>query len=934
MNDPERQLDDVERDLYERAAIVGDDHADRHASLLVVPLTLLPPAGRPSDGGARDAISLAGTWRMSGHRPVREFSIGHWTAPAGAKPDGRPPEWWREDTDRGDWLPATVPGSVQAALVAAGELPDPHWDATTYDELTAHGEPADWPWHFRRTRVEDQEWWLARRFTVPPRWRGRRLRLAFDGIDYAATVYVNGMPLRHHTGMFGGPEVEVTRLVRHDTENEVVVRIFPPPRDWHGVPKGSPGWGWHYGHLISMGIWRDVRLEAVPDVEVENLFVRTTGLERHRAELRIRFDLTNHTGETLDVELAGRIDPPDGGTESVHAFRAAAVARPGTVRYEAAVTIDDPALWWPAGYGDQPLYRLRIAGRDDGVGGAETEFGIRTVEMAALPDWSGPEHYRWQFVVNGRRLFVKGANWCWTDPLLSAEFDTNAHLLELARRANLQVLRAWGGGIVESDDFYRACDRLGLMVYQEFPLTFGVPDAPVTDLAVLDQQVSRVVQRLRNHPSLIMWGGGNENARSAGGDEAHLLMGRRCAQLDPSRPFHRTSPWGGSAHNYRVYHEGEPIDSGYRAVDAAFYGEYGLSSQSGRESMLRFLPARKLASWPPPPDGAILQHQAQFGLFDLVKQLRYANYGPVDGWDTMIEYSQLAQGDALRYASELARAGSGTHCGGFLFYKLTDLFPGASWSVVDFYGVPKLSYYRARQFCRPRSAFAVYERLEWSAGERFRAGVHVANDTPVPLESATVTAVVHDAALRPVHRQRATVSVPADGRVEAMAVDADLGAAAGRVFLLAVELRDDRGELVSDQWYWLNPYARTARLRELEALPLDELARLPVDEVLRAYAEPRPAPLLELPRTTLELEVAGGRSGHLLVRNTGAVSAVNILVDGFPSGLGDFLDDNSICLRPGEARALPFVLSSASADLSRLGVRAWNAPPARPTTRR
>ncbi|RKN39494.1 glycoside hydrolase family 2 protein [Streptomyces hoynatensis] len=964
-----RHLDDVEEERYRRARIVGDDFAEHHACLPVehVPTAPAPAGALPEPGAPGDRLSLAGEWRMASHRPAAAFSIGHWTAPPGQKPKGGPPSWWREDTDRSGWLPARVPGTVQSALVEAGVLPDPHRDDATWEELTRHGVPREWPWHFRRTRVEEREWWLARRFTAPAGWAGSRVLLRFDGLDYAATVYVNGTPLRHHTGMFGGPDVEVTELLRHGPgeTNEVVVRLFPPPRDWHGVPKGSPGWGWHYGHLISMGIWREVWLERVPAVEVTDLFVRTVSLEGDRARLSVTCDLTHREAAPLTLSFTGRIapadpdaprpagagdpasdgpagpggagDPEDPAGGRVVCFTGSVTAHRGTHRYAFEVTLEQPRVWWPLGYGAQPLHRLdlavRAAGADGGegpeAGSASCEFGVRTIEMAGLPDWPGEENYRWRFVVNGRPLFVKGANWCWTDPLLAEDFEAkNAHLLTLARDANIQLLRAWGGGIVESDAFYRACDRLGILVYQEFPLTFGLPEAPATDLGVLDRQVSRIVRRLRNHPSLVMWGGGNENAHHAGADEPHLLMGRRCRRLDPSRPFHRTSPEGGSAHNYTVYHEGLPVDVGYPNVDAAFYGEYGIPSQPAPRMQERYLPAEKLAAWPPPEDGGILAHQAQFGLFDLVKQLRYADYGPVAGWETLAAYGQLAQGDALRYASEMLRARSGAHTSGFLFYKLTDLFPGASWSVVDFYGVPKLSYWRVRQFCRARCGFAFRRSLTVAPGERFTAGVHLANDTPRAWRDARVTATLYGHDLTELHRRHATVTVAADARVHAFDLDADCGAYAGRLLVLRVAVHEADGTLASDQWYWYNDRVKPGRIRELEALPLDELAALPVAEVIAAYAEPKPAPLLELPRTRLTAAVSADGAA-LEIANEGPVPAVHVVVEGFDGGPGTARPaDNALGLGPGERRRVPFE-GGPAAGLPHLSVRAFNAPPAR-----
>jgi hypothetical protein len=910
-----RQLDDVERDARHRAVLAGDAAVEAHATAAVHHLVARPGPGaaEPGPGPAARVIDLLGAWLLAGAPPRPQFSIEHWAERGDAKPQGDPVDWYRTDTDRSSWVEAAVPGTVQGALVAAGVLPDPLLDANTYDELTQHGVPERWPWFFRRTRVEQQEWWYARRFHVPQEWSGRRARLSFDGIDYAATVYLNGEPVSRHVGMFGGPEIDVTSLLVPGAENEVVVRISPPPHDWHGVMKGSPGWGWHYGHLISMGIWRGVRLETIPATEVRDPFISTDSFDDRSARLRVQADILAAGDATENRDGILTLRGPSGEAAGTWSFTLR--PRKGLNRIELAVEVDQPQLWWPFGYGGQPLYEATIV-FGDGV--ASTTFGIRTVQMAAVPDWTGEEFYRWQFVINGRPLFVKGANWCWTDPLARRPFDIDAHLLQLAVQGGLQMLRAWGGGIVESERFYRECDRLGLLVYQEFPLTFGLPDASRADLGVIDEQVSRIVRVLRSHPSLVMWGGGNENPRPIAGDDPLILIGRRVAHYDDSRPFHRTSPWGGDEHNYRVYHEGEPIDSGYRSVDAVVLGEYGLSSQCDIESMAEFLDVALLDYWPPIADGAILQHQAQFSLVDVLKQLRYADYGPVGDWRTFIEYSQVAQGEALRFASELVRSGSGQHTSAYWFYKLGEVFPGASWSVIDYYGRPKLSYYHVKRFSAARSAFAVVEKLGWGVGEEFSAVVHVANDAPDVLDG-TVTATVWDALLRPVVVRSGAVLVQADGRVSPFTVTAVVPAESSPI-LLSVRLENATGALVSDQWYWFNAHDKTEAVRAIEARPIDELWDLDVRPLIAAYAEPRSGPLLGLPRTELSASLV---DGMLRVSNVGTVPAFSVIIDGFPHGIGAMLDDNGFGLLPGETRSIG--VRTADGAVPRLAVRAWNA---------
>lgn len=868
-------------------------------------------AARGADPGplpVRAVIPLDGEWLLAGAPPAREFAIERWF---GRRDGPQPVGWHRPDTDRSGWVRATVPGTVQGALTAAGEIPDPLLHDHTHAELVAHGEPREWPWHFRRTRVEQQQWWYARRFDVPSAWLDRRVRLSFDGVDDAASFWLNGEPVARHTGMYGGPDIDVSGLLRGDGSDEIVVRLDPPPLDWHGVLAPSPGWGWHYGHLISMGIWRGVSLELVPDRELDDLFVSTVSISDADARLRVQWDLVSHIGPgTAPARV--RVTDPDGAVVVDAGVRIDAVD--GVSRHAIEVDVPRARLWWPLGYGEQPLYRVEAW--IDGSG-RDVLVGIRTVEMLALPAVSGEEVYDWRFVVNGRALFLKGANWCFTDPMARRGFDVDRHILDLCARANLQMLRAWGGGTVESDAFYDECDRLGILVLQEFPLSFGL-DATGATLATVDEQASRIVRRLRSHPSLVMWGGGNENPETISGDDLLTVIGTRVRQLDPTRAFHRTDPWGGSEHFYGVYHEGMPVEAYVDHVPAVF-GEYGLSSQCDLDSMHRFLDPALLAEWPPPAHGAILQHQAQFSLFDLFKQVRYAHYGPLTDWARFVEYSQLAQGDALRFASERLRAHAGERTAAYWFYKVAELFPGSSWAIVDYYGRAKLSYYRARQFGAARSAFAVYDRTVLAAGEVFRAAVHAVADTPDALTGARVTARLYDARFRVIAERSASLDLEPDEPAHVFDLDAIVPAVDLQPLVLMVRLDDAAGERVSSAWYALNAQPKSAEVAALEALPLDDLVDRPIAELLAPYAT-GPAPLMEQPRTRLD---ARWDADVVRVRNVGEVPAPIVIIDGFPTAPGAWLDDNAFGLEPGEERAIAFALAGAEWVDAR--VRAWNA---------
>ncbi|MEK0313879.1 glycoside hydrolase family 2 protein [Cohnella sp. 56] len=961
----QRYLDDVQDEEYRRSSLYGDAACEAESRQPVYDAAAMPHGGAadsPAQPPATDAerICLSGRWLMKGCAPADPGDPAPntgWFGRRATPSPGMAGQWYASGCDRSDWHEVTVPTTVQRALVQLGELADPYWDTNTIDELEAHGEPKETPVWFRRTRAERQDWWFARRFEVPGGWRGRRVTLRFDGIDYAGSVYLNGVSLGHHAGMFGGPELDVSRLLTWEGANELVVRIDQAPRSWNGILKGSPGFGWHYGHLISLGIWKDVWLRAEPDIALLDPHVVTQSIGADGATLGIEYTIDSAEPGRAMLTVAGEIAPIGGAGTAPIRFSNAVEAPFGRSRHRTVVRIADPALWWPAGYGEPALYRLSLGGHghaaatakaaqeSDGgpeaaaprtltVGGAEVTFGIRTIEMLAAAGARPEADYRWQFTINGVPMFIKGANWCWPDPLLEQREALYARLIGLARRGHVQMLRAWGGGIVEEDVFYRLCDEAGIMVYQEFPLCWGPMDAPHTDFGTLDRQVAASVKRLRNHPSLVMWGGGNENGAPGGADEALHLVGRRCRGLDPSRPYHRTDPWGGSAHNWDVYHGGEPLDAGTLGMPAVFYGEYGIPSMPDRSGCARFLPAAALDEWPPTEASrGLLAHFHQFALKDIIKVMRYGAYGPIRDWDTYIAYSQAAQGEAIRFAAELQRAGAGEGKTGFWYYKLTDLFPGHSWGTVDFYGTPKLSYYEAKRACAPRSAFATFDRIEgWEAHETFTAAIHAANDTSAALRGAVVSAVVYDSGLGELWSARfEAFELAANGRQTLGRIALELPDAARIApFLLSVRLEAGDGAPISDQWYAFNAQPKTADLLAFESAHRgadNEYPGAQAAEAFALYAGLSAAPLRELPSAALALSVARSQAGGgtIRIRNVGTVPAVRVTIEGFPEEWSCYLADNGIGLRPGEMREIGYE-ADAEVSLAALSVGAWNAP--------
>lgn len=922
-----RFLDEVQDEQYAKSPLFGNAAVEKDSRLPVhdveairsIKNVSLRPIAR---------LSLDGSWLLKGSRPAIKANLEKLIV-VPEESQGTKEGWFKYGYDRSDWLPVQVPTSVQNAMLQAGLIEDPFWDTNTWDELMEHGVPNNLEaLQYRQTRIERQDWFFAKTFNVPTDWKDSVIRLYFDGIDMWGSFYLNGYSLGYYAGMFGGPEYDVSRLLNFDKPNELVVRIDAVPELWPGILKGSPGWGWHYGHMISLGIWRSVELQQVPLVEIRNPFIKTLSLSEKQAELEIEYDIESSLAKPLELQVLCVIE---GKTFKSHPLEFAnhINAYFGTNRYRTKITIDNPKLWWPLYYGNPDRYLLKLTVVRDGksIHTVDASFGIRTVKMMPLYGAQPEVDYRWQFVINGVPMFIKGANWCWTDPMLQQEQAKYEHILELARRGGIQMLRAWGGGIIESDIFYEKCDEKGLMVYQEFPYCWGPPDFPLTDPNMLDEQVSRVVKRLRNRPSLIMWGGGNENAPITGNDEALLLVGKRCRQYDPSRPFHRTSPWGGSIHHWGVYHLGYPIES-FDALAHPFIGEFGGTSMTNWDESLRYLPEEKLKVWPPDQeDIGVRYHMHNFGYGDFAKQFRYCDYGPINDWKTYIDYSQLSQGDIIRYACNKQRSGSYFNKGGLWFYKLTELFPGHSWGVVGYYGHPKLSYYQAKHAYAPQAAFAHYSKFNWSADEPFKASIHIANDSAQPLNDMVVEAVIYGSDLQPLWSNSYPVDVvPASTRRRLDQISVLLDSQKIHPFLMAVSLWTSERKLVSDQWYWFNYQIKTEAKKEVEAIPTWSWSQDMAPEAFRAYGEKIKAPLLELPRTRLSATLnTNGSKGILRIKNMTDTPAFMVLIDHFPHQYGNFLEDNGICLYPGQMRQIEFEVVDGIDALNKMTVRAWNA---------
>lgn len=680
--------------------------------------TYIKPSGGPMDeepsvitlsrGGtpAKDpnyVLSLDGTWKMTASGKLADLLGG---------------SGWDSAYD------ATVPGSIYTALMEAGVIEDPYLGTNMIDA----------------NRYSSRNWYFLRTFTYEG--AGKAVRLNFDGLCNVADIYLNGQKVASHEGMFGGPYVDVSGIIRKG-ENTLVVHL-KPAKDYTQTVVFNCSYGWHYAKLYPLGIWQSVSVEELPTVEIDAPFVSTCDYTRGTVDMSIQ--LNRLSGSRLSGTLTGVITPKnfEGASYTFTTSVDAGTADSTAVRPRC--DIPDPHLWWPAGYGAQDLYTLTVTwqGKDGSKDTESVDFGIRELEYQPYPGGESTGVYNRTIVINGQPVFMKGAGWCTIDAMMRFASEDYDRILSRVRDAGINFLRAWGGGLVETDEFYDLCDQYGICVYQEWPCCWDSHNTQPAD--VLRETVILGAKRLRSRASLIVWGGGNEGIASYN-DAMLNEIGKLTYEYDGTRVFWRQDGGmggGGITHDHIHWSGASPEHYLINYADFKNLNlmEYGLDGMMNLDSIAKYATAEDMAAWPIARNGTVAYHTATFNGttgwtatpygYDVDTFIHYASaFLEVDSLEDMVLGSQLAQAQADYLAAQNSRMNnpySTTVC----VYKLNDVYPGGSWALVDWYGAPKIAYYLMQDAYRPLMAagkFTCYNTAS-SSGEAqpFEMPVYILDD--------------------------------------------------------------------------------------------------------------------------------------------------------------------------------------------------------------
>ncbi|MEO6012324.1 MAG: glycoside hydrolase family 2 protein [Devosia sp.] len=600
-----------------------------------------------------------------------------------------------------DAISATVPGTIHTDLLANGLIPDPYLDL---NEIAV-----DW--------VGRSDWIYTLDFELPSRSR-QHIDLVAEGLDTFAEIELNGARLgatrnMNRTYRFavrdhlveGRNQLRVTFRSAWDAGAEEAKRYEPRPTNYPGpanvIRKMACNFGWDWGPtLVTAGIWKSIYLESYDGGRLATVRPEVT-IDGGHGHVQVHTEIDG-IGALVRAEIAGVV----------------VTAPPGE---PLKLVVRNPKLWWPHNLGAQPLYDLVVTLEDE-VGTTldrwHRRVGFRSVRLDTKPDDIGSA---FTFVINEVPVYVFGANWipddCFLPRVTRERYRTR---VAQAREANINMLRVWGGGIYETDDFYEACDEAGVMVWQDFLFACAAYPEEGDLPAEIEAEARQNVVRLMPHPSLVVWNGNNENiwgfvdwgwkpvlGNKSWGLGYYLdLLPRVVAELDPTRPYWPGSPYSGSMdihpnadehgckHIWNVWNQaGYEV---YRNYVPRFCSEFGWQAPSTFATIQQSMHDDPLT----PTSPAVAHHQkATEGNQKLLNGLAGHLPQPTN-FDDWLFLTQLNQARAVQFAIEHFRSHRGVNMGAIV-WQLNDCWPVTSWAAIDGYGRKKPMWHALRSAYAP-----------------------------------------------------------------------------------------------------------------------------------------------------------------------------------------------------------------------------------------
>lgn len=673
-----------------------------------------------------------------------------------------------------DWHPAQVPGDVDLDLLRNKLIPPPFY----------RDNEAKLQW------IQNASWEYQTTLNVTPEMLSHQhLELVFEGLDTVCDVYVNGQHALAANNMFREWRIDVRSLLKPGANTLLVV--FPSPitaaakvaatDPWQArtevknsayVRKAAYEYGWDWGPtLVTSGIWRPAHLAIWDEARISDFYVHQKDISPQVAHLDLQIEVT------ASADSPAKITVDYGYGDRKNSVTRKMDLHSGVNKIDVPVEIDHPSLWYPAGYGAQPIYHFhaKLTASKSTADEADAKAGLRTVVLRRDVDKWGRS---FEFVVNGIPIYAKGADVIPFDSFPSRVTTAQyRRILQSAKDANMNIVRNWGGGYYETQEYYDMCDELGLMVWQDFMFGNNWQPGTYTFKQGVEKEVAYQVKRLRNHPSIVLWSGNNETEaafkwapQSDRPADVRLRMwqdyltlfsgviARTVERLDPETPFWPSSPsadyedtspsyQSGDVHDWAVWH-GNADFTEYDQDNARFVSEYGFQSFPEMRTIEAFTkPEDRTSIFTP----VMLAHQKNTAGNSIIHDYMLRYYGQPKDFASFLYASQVLQAEGVKVGAEHFRRIKPRNMGS-IFWQLNDCWPVASWSSIDYYGRWKALQYYARRFYAPLlvSPYVQHGQLN----------VYIVSDKTAPI-TAQLRLRIMDFHGKILQQQTQSVTVPA-----------------------------------------------------------------------------------------------------------------------------------------------------------------------------
>ncbi len=782
-----------------------------------------------------------------------------------------------------DWHEATVPGTVLTSLVNDFVYSEPLYGENNRPDKISEA-------------LCRQSYWYRTTFTVPPDYKGKRIWLNFDGINYSAEIWLNGQEIGAMRGAFARGVFDVSHYVMPGKKAALAVLITPQPHpgwphehtlaDGMGLNGGitavdgatflcTIGWDWIPAiRDRDSGIWQKVFLSATGPVVIKDPLV-TTDLplpDLSASDVAIQATLENTTeiaekgvlkGGFGDVTFEVPVEVPAHGAKTVSLDS----------KNVPALRVANPKLWWPNGFGPQNLYTLQLNFEVDGriSDHSETSFGIRKIT------YSVPDSENLTVSVNGVRLLCKGGNWGLDEAMKRIPRERLDAEIRMHKLANYTIIRNWVGQST-SEDFYDMCDKYGLLLWDEFfqPNPSDGPDP--TDLKTYVANVRDKILHFRNHPSIAIWCARNEGYPPKEIDDA---LRKLMSELEPTRLYQASSTAGHGVYSHGPYCWRTPREFYDFETNDIFKTETGSMSVPTLESIPGLMPQKDCEVFNNDWAEHDFAHGAQHG--DLYSKIIADRYGKIANLADFVRKAQLANYEAYRAMYEGRNAKLFKPSTGVITWMSNPAQPSFTWQIYHHDLEPNASLFGAKKACEP-----IHIQLNEKTAE-----LEVINNLPAELKQAKANVTVYnlDGTVAMTHAFEVNAPPTAEVGIAKLAWSSNFSP----VHLIKLTLADASGKLLSDNFYWRGTQEKPDELESLGMLPTltldakasrrDDGDKVMIDVTLRNGA----------PQVALMT--------HLQLRRNESNSRV----------LPVYYSDNYVSLAPGESKTIS--IEAAKADL-------------------